>query len=102
MFSVCGNSLGMENRDIKRSQLEVFDGTAARGRLRRAESYSSGQLPCYYQIDLLSTGMIITAVAMQDGSDPNGFITAYYLLYNTDGSEWVKYNEKGVVKVRNV
>lgn len=90
----------MENRDIKQEQLQVYSGTAAFGRLRLSRALTTPSFPVYYQIDLLSTGKIITAVAMQDGG-ASDHVSAYFLSYSTDGTEWVKYNEKGVVKVKS-
>ena len=90
----------MENRDIKKSDLQVNSNNAVLGRLRLAKSYSTSSYPVYFEIDLLSPGKIVTAVAMQDGANSGEhYVTAYCLSYNTDGSEWVNYVENGVVKV---
>lgn len=109
---MCDRPLGMQNGRIKNAAIKASSqynskhasylarlGRVRRGRLMGAWSAKTNNHNQWIQVDL-SRSMKVTGIATQGREEANQWVTAYYVLYSSDGVKFAKVKDWwDVVKV---
>ena len=107
-------SLGMENREIPNEAVKASSSwglqhepwQARLNNIRRSGSTGSwstrpNAIGQYLQIDL-GKERVVNKIATQGRPSADQWVTSYKLLFSSDGANWNKYLNDGVVKVNAV